>query len=163
MDILKALGVSISDIEKNSETDVEHKITVPYLEKILGYQKSNGVEVKFRVSKSVPVGSRFEPITPDIAVYVNGEPFLMIDSKPINRTISPSDTNEAISNGRLYEFPKQFPFSIVSTGLRWEVYETLSGGYLGDHEAIMDIHGAKRALSRGLPQVPLSKKLEVRV
>jgi len=120
MDVLKALGVSIGDIERNSETDVEHKVTVPYLEKILGYTKENGAVFKFRVAKTIQVGSRFETIIPDITIYVDGEPFLMVESKPINKTIGSRDVNEAISNGRLYEFPKQFPFSIVSTGLKWE-------------------------------------------
>lgn len=68
MDILKRLGVSISDIQRNSETDVEHKITVPFLEKVLGFTKENGVKKKFRVAKNIPVGSRMEIITPDIAV-----------------------------------------------------------------------------------------------
>lgn len=47
MDILKVLGVSIGDVEKNSETDVEHKITVPYLERILNYTKNNGSLFRF--------------------------------------------------------------------------------------------------------------------
>lgn len=101
MDILKELGVSIDDVERNSETDVEHKITVPFLRKILGYTKENGANFKFRVSKNIPVGSRFEKITPDIAIYLNSEPFLMVESKPINKIIGQEDSNEAISNGRL--------------------------------------------------------------
>lgn len=160
MDILKVLGVSIGDVEKNSEADVEQKITVPFLERILGYTKDNGVNKKIRVAKNIPVGNRFERIIPDIAIYVDEEPFLMVESKPINRTISQGDVNEAVSNGRLYEFPKQFPFSIVSTGLRWETYDTLSGKYQGDHEAIMDVYRAKKFLQRGLPPVPDSKKIE---
>jgi len=160
MDILKVLGVAIGDVEKNSEGDVEQKVTVPFLEGILGYIKENGVDKKVRVAKNIPVGNRFEKIIPDIAVYVDNEPFLMIESKPINRTISQTDVNEAISNGRLYEFPKQFPFSIVSTGLRWETYDTLSGKYQGDHEAIMDVYRARSLLKRGLPLVPDSKKME---
>lgn len=146
LDILKVLGITVSDIERNSETDVEHKIIVPFLETVLGYTKENNVEKKFRVAKTIPVGSRLERITPDIAVYINGEPFLLIDSKPINRTIRAVDVNEAISNGRLYEFPKQFPYSIVSTGLKWEVYDTTSGAYLGDVDAIPDIYRAKKCL-----------------
>jgi len=143
MDVLKAVDVSLGELEKNSETDVEHKVTVPFLKQILGYTKEKGARFKIRIAKNVPVGSRFEQITPDIAVYVDDEPFLMVESKPINKTISPGDVSEAISNGRLYEFPKQFPFSIVSTGLKWETYETLSGQYLGDHEAIVDVFRAK--------------------
>lgn len=160
MDVLKALGVSIADIEKNSETDVEHKLTVPYLEKILGYTKENGVVIKFRVARPVPVGSRFETIIPDIAIYVDDKPFLLIDSKPINKTITPLDANEAVSNGRLYEFPQQFPYSIVSTGLKWEIYATLTGVFLGDHEAVPDVHTAKQLLSKGLPLVSPEKKHE---
>jgi len=160
MDILKELGVSISDIERNSETDVEHKITVPFLEKILGYTKENGAQLKFRVAKNIPVGSRFEKVTPDITVYIDAEPFLMIDSKPINKMIGQEDSNEAISNGRLYEFPKQFPYSIVSTGLKWETYDTLSGLYLGDNDAIPDVYRARRIIQSGVPLVSQSKKSE---
>lgn len=160
MDILKILGVSIGDVEKNSEGDAEQKITIPFLEQVLNFTKANGVDKKVRVAKNIPVGNRFETIIPDVAIYVNNEPFLMVESKPINRTISQTDANEAISNGRLYEFPKQFPFSVVSTGLKWEVYDTLSGRYQGDHEAIMDVYRAKKFLETGLPLVPDSKKDE---
>lgn len=160
LDILKVLDITVSDIEKNSETDVEHKIIVPLLETVLGYTQENNVEKKFRVAKNIPVGSRLERISPDIAVYVNKEPFLLIDSKPVNRTIVAMDVNEAISNGRLYEFPKQFPYSIVSTGLKWEVYNTTSGAYLGDVDAIPDIYRAKKMFERGFPLVTDVKKLE---
>lgn len=160
MEVLKRLGVSISDIERNSESDVEHKITAPFLETILGYTKDNGAESKFRVTKNVPVGSRFERITPDIAVYVDSEPFLMIESKPINKTIDPTDVNEAVSNGRLYEFPKQFPFSIVSTGLKWETYDTLNGLYIGNSDSIPDVNKARRMIRGGIPLVNQYKKLE---
>ncbi len=160
MDILKELGVSIGDVERNSETDVEHKITVPFLQKILEYKGENGALFKFRVTRNVPVGSRFERITPDIAIYVNSEPFLMIESKPINKTIEQGDANEAISNGRLYEFPKKFPSSVVSTGLKWETYDTLGGSYLGDSEAIPDIYRAQRMVRSGIPLVATSKKQE---
>lgn len=159
-DLLRRVGVKLSDIQKNSETDVEHKVTVPFLERVLGYTKANGAELRFRVSKTLQVGSAFRPFIPDIAVYVNGEPFLMIDSKPINKTIDMSDVNEAVSNGRLYEYPKQFPISLVSTGLKWEVYDTLTSEYLGDENAIPDINGAKVQLTKGLPNVPDYKKLE---
>lgn len=160
MNVLKVLGVSIADVEKNSEGDVEQKITVPFLEQILGYTIDNGATKKVRVAKNIPVGNRFERIIPDIAIYVDNEPFLMVESKPINRTISQRDVNEAISNGRLYEFPKQFPFSIVSTGLKWETYDTLSGRYQGNHEVVMDVYRAKSFLRRGLPLVSDSKKNE---
>lgn len=160
MDILKELGISISDISQNSETDVEHKITVPYLEGILGYTNENGTGKKFRVAKNIPVGSRLEVITPDIAIYVDNEPFLIVESKPINKTITAGDANEAISNGRLYEFPKQFPYSIVSTGLKWETYDTLSGMFLGNGDAIPDLYRARRMIQSGIPLVPEMKKLE---
>lgn len=160
MDVLKLLEVSIGSIQRSSETDVEHKVTVPFLEKILDYTKENGVEKSFRVAKNIPVGQRLELIIPDIAIYVDGEPFVIVESKPINRTIAQQDANEAISNGRLYEFPKQFPYSVVSTGLKWEVYDTLSGQYLGDHNAIPDVYRAKRMVARGFPFVPDAKKLE---
>lgn len=160
MDILKELGVSVDSVERNSETDVEHKITIPFLQKILGFTKENGADFKFRVSRNVPIGSRFEQIMPDIAVYLASEPFLMVESKPINKTIGTEDMNEAVSNGRLYDFPKQFPYSVVSTGLKWETYDTLSGLYLGDHEAIPDVYRAKKILQDGVPLVPQAKRSE---
>jgi type I restriction enzyme M protein len=157
---IKSLGIKIKDIQANSESDVEHKVIVPFLEKIKGYTSKNGVEKRFRKAKVVPVGGRLEKIIPDIAIYVDSEPFLMVDSKPINRTIEIGDVNESISNARLYELPKQFPFSIVSTGLNWEIYDTLSGVYLGDHDSIPDINRAKVILQKGVRTVPDTKAEE---
>jgi type I restriction enzyme M protein len=159
MDILKVLGVLLSDIEKNTESDVEQKVIVPWLKR-LGYTPENGARLVFRKSKAVPVGSRFETIIPDIAIYMNEEPFMILDSKPINRTIQQGDVNEAVSNGRLYEFPKQFPLSVVSTGLRWEVYSTSDREYLGDERAIPDVKEARRIVKEGLPEVTDSERKE---
>ena len=50
---LRSLGVSIGDIEKNPETDLEHKITIPYLEKNLGHAKENSVDMKFRLASQM--------------------------------------------------------------------------------------------------------------
>lgn len=159
MDILKVLGVLLSDIEKDTESDVEQKVIVPWLKR-LGYTPENGARLVFRKSKAVPVGSRFETIIPDIAIYMNEEPFMILDSKPINRTIQQGDVNEAVSNGRLYEFPKQFPLSVVSTGLRWEVYSTSDREYLGDERAIPDVKEARRIVKEGLPEVTDSERKE---
>ncbi len=159
MDILKVLGVLLSDIERDTESDVEQKVIVPWLKR-LGYTPENGARLTFRKSKTVPVGSRFETIIPDIAIYMNEEPFMILDSKPINRTIQQSDVNEAVSNGRLYEFPKQFPLSVVSTGLRWEVYRTSDREYAGDERAIPDIRKARRIVKEGLPEVTDSERKE---
>ena len=157
---IKALNLKISDIQPNSEADAEQKITVPYLKQVSGYSPQNGASMTIRSAKSVHVGGRMETIIPDIAVYVSKEPFLIVESKPINRTIDISDANEAISNARLYELPKQFPFSLVSTGLNWEIYDTLSGLYIGDYQALPDIHRAKAILSKGVQPVPDAKAIE---
>lgn len=159
MDILKVLGVLLSDIERDTESDVEQKVIVPWLKR-LGYTPENGARLVFRKSKGVPVGSRFETIVPDIAIYMDDEPFMILDSKPVNRTIQQSDVNEAVSNGRLYEFPKQFPLAVVSTGLRWEVYKTSDREYVGDERAIPDIRKARRIVKDGLPEVTESERKE---
>ena len=159
-DPLKALRVSISDIQPNSESDQEHKITIPYLERIKDYTRENDISMVFRKAKNVSIGGRMEIICPDIAVYVEKEPFLMIDSKPINTIINIEDINQAISYARLYELPKQFAYSIVSTGQRWEVYDTLNGEPLGDHNAIPDSNRAKIIIRKGIRQVPQAKAEE---
>lgn len=159
MDVLKRIGVLIGDIERNSETDVEHKVIIPYLEQ-LGYGKESGASFIFRVSKMIPVGSRLEEIIPDVAIYMDGQPFIMLESKPINRSIQVGDKNEAVSNGRLYEFPKMFPRSVVSTGLKWEVYETSTGRYLGDHRAVPHIDEAKDILEGKVPEVTDAERRE---
>ncbi len=84
---------------KNSEADVEQTVTAfsgarswLYKRKWCEQENQSGKEHSYR--------SRFETIIPDLAVYVDAQPFLMVKPKPINRTISQIDVNEAISNAR---------------------------------------------------------------
>lgn len=157
---LKILKLAIRDIQPNSELEAEDKVTLPYLKTVKGYVTDNEVHLRIRVSKNVHVGGRFERIAPDIAIYISSEPFMIVESKPINRTIEIGDVNEAVSNARLYELPKQFPFSLVSTGLNWELYDSNSGVYIGDYQSVPDIQRAKALIKSGFPLVPEAKAEE---
>jgi type I restriction enzyme M protein len=160
LDILRFLGIRVSDIQRNSESEIEHKIVMPYLQRALGYTDENGAAIRLRVSKTIQVGSSSRRFLPDIAVYVDREPFLMIDCKPINKGIEEGDVNEAVSNARLYEFPKQFPLSIVTTGLKWEVYDSITRNFRGDYSSIPNVKEAKLLIQHGLAPVSDSKKKE---
>lgn len=157
--ILKKLGFSYADIEPNSESDVEHKCIIPYL-RSLGYTEENNVTYKFRSERTIQVGSKFQPVSPDIAVYVNDEPFLMIDSKRRNQTIDIAEVNQTISYALLYEFPspKMFPYSIISNCVKWEVYNTQTRDYVGDYRAIPDIKRANKELKKKIPEVEEYKR-----
>lgn len=152
--IFKEVGIKVKDVDRNSESDVENKLVVPFLEK-LGYSKSKMI---FRVSKTIQIGSRDEQIIPDVVVNVEDAPFIVIEEKPLKHTIDERDARQAISSSRLYSLPKTIPYAITTNGTSWEVYDSYSGELIGDVEKIPSFKDAIEILKKGIP-----KTSEVRI
>lgn len=125
MDIKEWVFENIADFNSKikTEEDVKIKIVLPFL-KQLGYEES---DMAYETPISVQIGTKKLPdIRPDIAIKVNGNVQLIIDSKRPSITLAEKEVLQCTSYAKLVSTPPAV-YAVTTNGLDCVVTNIYTG------------------------------------
>lgn len=104
--------------KKTTETDVSHKVIVPYLEG-LGFKKSD-MDFEFPVKAQIGSG-KAKTVFADIVIRQKGKAVMIVEIKKLDHRLEERDREQAISYARLFD-PEPVNFAVVTNGRIWQAY-----------------------------------------
>jgi type I restriction-modification system DNA methylase subunit len=118
----------LRDVCQGNHTGNEENIKIKMVAPVLQHLGYHPIE-EFDYEKHVPAGR------PDIALLVDNEPALIVESKGLDK-----DLQEYKQQGLNYATDQGIPWTILTNGVRWDLYKTFIEGVPQDeNEPILTI------------------------